>query len=39
LEDSSGRWDDNIKMDLRELGWGTWTESIWLRIGRSRGLL
>jgi hypothetical protein len=22
---------DNIKMDLREVGWGAWTESIWFR--------
>jgi hypothetical protein len=25
--------EDNIKMDLQEVGWGTWTGSIWLRIG------
>jgi hypothetical protein len=35
------RWEDNIKMDLREMGWegGTWTGSIWLRIGTGGGLL
>ena len=22
------RWEDNIKMDLREVGWGAWTGSI-----------
>jgi hypothetical protein len=33
------RWKDNIKMDLREVGWGTWTGSIWLRIGKGGGLL
>jgi hypothetical protein len=27
------RWEDNIKMDLREVGWGAWTGSIWFRIG------
>jgi len=27
------RWVDNIKMDLQELGWGTWTGLNWLRIG------
>jgi hypothetical protein len=27
------RWEDNIKMDLQEVGWGPWTGSIWLRIG------
>jgi len=26
------RWEDNIKMDLREVICGTWTGSIWLRI-------
>jgi hypothetical protein len=32
------RWVDNIKMDLREIGWddGDWN---WLRIGTSGGLL
>jgi hypothetical protein len=27
------RWEDNIKMDLQDVGWGAWTGSIWLRIG------
>ena len=27
------RWEDNIKMDLQAVGWGTWTGFIWLRIG------
>jgi hypothetical protein len=27
------RWEDNIKMYLREVGWGAWTGSVWLRIG------
>ena len=27
------RWEDNNKMDLRKVGWGTWTRLIWLRIG------
>ena len=26
------RWDDNIKMDLQEVGWVAWTEFIWLLI-------
>jgi hypothetical protein len=26
------RWEDNVKMYLREVGWGAWTGSIWLRI-------
>jgi hypothetical protein len=35
------RWVDNIKMDLREIGWDgvVWTGLIWLRIGTSEGLL
>jgi hypothetical protein len=33
------RWEDNIKMDLREVGWGAWTGSIWLRIGTGGGVL
>jgi hypothetical protein len=31
-------WEDNIKMDLREVGWGVWTGSIWLRLGTDGGL-
>jgi hypothetical protein len=27
------RWEDNIMMKLQEVGWGTWTGLIWLRIG------
>jgi hypothetical protein len=27
------RWEDNIKMDLLEVGCGGWTGSSWLRIG------
>ena len=33
------RWEDNNKMDLREVGWGTRTGSIWFRIGTGGGLL
>jgi hypothetical protein len=34
------RWEDNIKMDLLEVGWGgAWTGSVWLRIGTGGGLL
>jgi hypothetical protein len=33
------RWEDNIKMDLRKVGWGTKTGMIWLRIGIGGGLL
>jgi hypothetical protein len=27
------RWEDGIKMDLREIGWGVWSGFSWLRIG------
>jgi hypothetical protein len=32
---------DNIKVDLREIGWDSmdWVKLIWLRIGASGGLL
>jgi hypothetical protein len=35
------RWEDNIKMDLREIEWDgmVWFGSIWLRIGTSGGVL
>jgi hypothetical protein len=33
------RWEDNIKMDLEEVGWGAWTGLIWLRIGTVGGFL
>jgi hypothetical protein len=32
------KWVDNIKMDLREIGWDEWTGSISVRIGTSGGL-
>jgi hypothetical protein len=32
-------WEDNIKMNLREVGWGAWTGSMWLEIGTGGGLL
>jgi hypothetical protein len=31
------RWEDNIKMDLKEVGWRVWTGFIWLRIGTIGG--
>jgi len=24
------RWEDNIKINLQEVGWGAWTGLIWL---------
>jgi hypothetical protein len=33
------RWEDNIKTDLQEVGWGAWTGLIWLKIRTGGGLL
>jgi hypothetical protein len=33
------RWEDWIKMDLREIGWGGWSGFTWLRRGTVGGLL
>jgi hypothetical protein len=33
------RWEDDNKMDLREIGWVVWPGLIWLRIGTSGRLL
>ena len=33
------RWEDNIKMDLQEVGCGAWTRLICVRIGTGGGLL
>ena len=33
------RWEDNIKMDFQEVGWGPWTGMNWLRIGTGGGHL
>jgi hypothetical protein len=34
------RWEDNIKMELQEVGWGgVWTGLFWLRIGTGGGHL
>jgi hypothetical protein len=30
-------WEDNIKMDLHEVGWGSWTVFVWFRIGTGCG--
>jgi hypothetical protein len=32
------RWEDDIKMDIQELGCGAWTGLIWLGIGTGGGL-
>jgi hypothetical protein len=33
------RWENNIKMDLQVVGWGSWTGLIWFRIGPGGGHL
>jgi hypothetical protein len=33
------RWEDNIKMDLKEVGCGLWTGLGWFRIQTSGGQL
>jgi hypothetical protein len=32
------RWEDNIKTDHREIGFGVWIGFIWLRIGTGGGI-
>jgi hypothetical protein len=39
LEDPRRRWEDGIRMDLRETGWGVWIGFDWLRIGTGGELL
>jgi hypothetical protein len=39
LERPRRRWEDGIKMDLREIGWGVRGGFTWLRIGTVGGLL
>jgi len=34
-----GVGEDDIKMDLQDVGCGVWIGSIWLRIGTGGGLL
>jgi hypothetical protein len=39
LERPRHRWEDGVKMDLREIGWGVLSGFTWLRIGTVGGLL
>ena len=39
LERPRRRWEDNIKMDLQEVGCRMWTGSSWLSIGTGDGHL
>jgi hypothetical protein len=33
------RWEDGVRMDLREIGWGVWIGFDWLRTWTGGGLL
>jgi hypothetical protein len=33
------RWEDNIKMDIKEVGYGVWIGSSWLGKGTGDGYL
>jgi hypothetical protein len=33
------RWENNIKINFQEVGWGAWSELIWLRLRTCGGLL
>jgi hypothetical protein len=39
LERPWRRWENGIKMDVREIGWGVWSGFTWLRIVIVGGLL
>jgi hypothetical protein len=39
LERPNRRWEDEIKMDLREICWSVWSGFTWLRIWKVGGLL
>jgi hypothetical protein len=37
LERPKRRWENGLKIDLREIGWGVWIGFTWLRIGTVGG--
>jgi len=37
LKDPGHRREDNIKMDLHDVGWRAWTGLTWLKIGTGSG--
>jgi hypothetical protein len=39
LRRPSRKWEEGIRMDLRETEWGVWIGFDWLRIGTDVGLL
>jgi hypothetical protein len=38
LEGPKRRWEDGIRLDLGEIGWGMWSGFNWLRIWARGGL-
>jgi hypothetical protein len=39
LERPRRRWEDGVKIDVREISFGVWSGFTWLRIGTVGGLL
>jgi hypothetical protein len=39
LERQRHRWEDGIKMNIRQIVWEVWSGFSWLRIGTVGGLL
>jgi hypothetical protein len=39
MERPRSRWEDGIKISLREIGWGVWSGFTWLSMGTVGGLL
>jgi hypothetical protein len=39
LERPRRRWEDGIRVDLREIGWRVWSGFVWLRMGTVGGML
>jgi hypothetical protein len=33
------KWEDNIKVDVQEIGFGAWTSFIWLTVAIGGGML
>jgi hypothetical protein len=33
------RWEDGIRMDLREMAWGVWIGFDWLKMGTGGGMM
>jgi hypothetical protein len=39
LGSSRRRWENEVKIDVRDIVWGVWSGFAWLRIGTVGGLL